>query len=31
METLIAVGLGVIIGVSPIGNIPAVRIIVQAI
>ena len=31
MEALIVVGLGLAIGFSPIGKIPAVRIIVQVI
>ena len=31
METLIAIGIGICIGISPIGKLPAVKIIVKAV
>jgi len=31
MEALIAVGIGICIGISPIGKIPAVRLFIKAV
>ena len=31
MEALIAVGIGICLGFSPVGNIPAVRICIRAL